>query len=181
MSKRSQVIVAGGGPVGVGFAIDLAQRGIACTLIERRIGMHNIPKGQKLTQRTLEHFYYWGCVDEVRAARLLPPEVPTAGIVAYRDLTSEYWHNFQGREIVGNYYFQTNDRMPQYLFEAVLRRRMARLPLVDARFGWAVKSVAQNGSGVGVGIVHEAGGGAEEMLEADYVVGCPVDICGTDL
>lgn len=181
MSKRSQVIVAGDGPVGVGFAIDLAQRGIACTLIERRIGMHNIPKGQNLTQRTLEHFYYWGCVDEVRAARLLPPEVPTAGIVAYRDLTSEYRHNFQGREIVGNYYFQTNDRMPQYLFEAVLRRRMARLPLVDARFGWAVKSVAQNGSGVGVGIVHEAGGGAEEMLEADYVVGCPVDICGTDL
>ena len=54
-----------------------------CTLLERRVGMHNIPKGQNLTQRSLEHFYFWGCVDEVRAARLLPPEVPAAGIVTY--------------------------------------------------------------------------------------------------
>ena len=130
VGKTSRVIIAGGGPVGVGLAVDLAQRGISCTLVERRVGLHDIPKGQNLTQRTLEHFYFWGCVDEIRAARLLPPEVPAAGIVAYHDLMSPYWHSFEGREIVGEYYFQKNDRMPQYLFEAVLRRRMAQLPLV---------------------------------------------------
>ena len=113
MSKRYQVIIVGGGPVGVGLAIDLAQRGVSCALIERRVGMHNIPKGQNLTQRTLEHFYFWGCVDEVRAQRLLPPEVPAAGIVAYRSLMSDHWHDFQGREILGDYYFQKNDRLPQ--------------------------------------------------------------------
>ena len=35
MSKRYQVIIVGGGPVGVGLAIDLAQRGVSCALIER--------------------------------------------------------------------------------------------------------------------------------------------------
>ena len=172
VSKRYQVIIVGGGPVGVGLAIDLAQRGVSCALIERRVGMHNIPKGQNLTQRTLEHFYFWGCVDEVRAQRLLPPEVPAAGIVAYRSLMSDHWHDFQGREILGDYYFQKNDRLPQYRFEAVLRRRMASLPLVDARFGWAAQDVAQDETSVRVRVVHEAGNGADELLEADYVVGC---------
>jgi len=172
VTKRYQVVVVGGGPVGVGLAIDLAQRGISCALIERRVGMHNIPKGQNLTQRTLEHFYFWGCVDEVRAQRMLPPEVPAAGIVAYRDLMSDYWHDFQGREILGDYFFQKNDRLPQYRFESVLRSRMATLPLVDARFGWAAQDVVQDETGVRVTAVHEAGNGASEELEADYVVGC---------
>ena len=134
--------------------------------------MHNIPKGQNLTQRTLEHFHFWGCVDEVRAQRLLPPEVPAAGIVAYRSLMSDHWHDFQGREILDDYYFQKNDRLPQYRFEAVLRRRMASLPLVDTRFGWAAQDVAQDETSVRVRVVHEAGNGADELLEADYVVGC---------
>ena len=80
MSQRSHVIIVGGGPVGVGLAIDLAQRGVSSTLIERRPGMHNIPRGQNLTQRTLEHFYFWGCVEEVRATRLLPNTVASYGV-----------------------------------------------------------------------------------------------------
>ncbi|HLQ92203.1 MAG TPA: FAD-dependent monooxygenase [Xanthobacteraceae bacterium] len=172
MGATRQVIIVGGGPVGVGLAIDLAQRGVSCTLVERRVGMHNIPKGQNLTQRTLEHFYFWGCVEEVRAQRLLPPEVPSAGIVAYRSLTNEHWHSFEGREIVAPYYFQKNDRLPQYCFENVLRKRMAKLPLIEARFGWAAQTIAQDEHGVCVGVVHEAGGGARETLEADYVIGC---------
>ena len=172
MGKRTQVIIVGGGPVGVGLAIDLAQRGVSSILIERREGMHNVPRGQNLTQRTLEHFYFWGCVDEVRAARLLPPEVPASGIVAYKDLMNEHWHSFEGREIVGQYYFQKNDRMPQYQFEKALRRRMASLAPIEARFGWKVVSVEQNDNGVRVGVEHEAGDGKRETLEADYVVGC---------
>ena len=54
MSKRHQVIIAGGGPTGVALAIELGRRGISCALIERRVGMHNVPKGQNLTARTLD-------------------------------------------------------------------------------------------------------------------------------
>ena len=82
MRKRSQVIIVGGGPVGVGLAVDLGLRGISCALVERRVGMHKIPKGQNLAQRTLERFYFWGCVEELRAQRLLPPEVPASGVTA---------------------------------------------------------------------------------------------------
>jgi 2-polyprenyl-6-methoxyphenol hydroxylase-like FAD-dependent oxidoreductase len=172
LGKRSQVIIVGGGPVGVGLAVDLGLRGISCALVERRVGMHKIPKGQNLAQRTLERFYFWGCVDELRAQRLLPPEVPVSGVTAYESLMSEYWHAFVGREAVNEFYFQRNDRMPQYLLENVLRRKMASLPGVEAHFGWAAQSIAQDPAGVRVAIAHEAGDGARAVLEGDYVVGC---------
>src|ERR1700680_266903 len=108
LRKRSQVIIVGGGPVGVGLAVDLGLRGISCTLVERRVGMHKIPKGQNLAQRTLERFFFWGCVDELRAQRMLPPQVPVSGVTAYKSLMSEYWHIFTGRETVNEFYFQRN-------------------------------------------------------------------------
>src|SRR5437899_10383498 len=128
LRKRSQVIIVGGGPVGVGLAVDLGLRGISCTLVERRVGMHRIPKGQNLAQRTLEHCYFWGCVAELRAQRLLPPEGPVSGVTAYKSLMSEYWHAFAGREAVNELYFQKNYRMPQYLLENVFIRKAESLP-----------------------------------------------------
>jgi 2-polyprenyl-6-methoxyphenol hydroxylase-like FAD-dependent oxidoreductase len=172
LRARSQVIIVGGGPVGVGLAVDLGLRGISCTLVERRVGMHKIPKGQNLAQRTLERFYFWGCVDELRAQRVLPPEVPVSGVTAYKNLMSEHWHALAGREAVGEFYFQKNDRMPQYLLEGVLRRKMEKIPLVEAHFGWAVRSVEQDAAGVQATIENETGDSAHAILEGDYIVGC---------
>src|SRR3981081_4330061 len=115
MADRYQVIIVGGGPVGMGLAVDLGLRGISCALVERHRTPQRIPKGQNLTQRTLEHFYFWGIVDELRAARLLPPGYPRGGVPAYGNLMSEYWLAPAGREAVQSYYFQENDRLPQYL------------------------------------------------------------------
>ena len=106
MNKRYQVIIVGGGPVGVALAVDLGLRGISCALVERRVEPQHIPKGQNLTQRTLEHFYFWGIVDELRAARMLPPGYPISGIIAYGNLMSEYWYAPPQREIVSSYYFE---------------------------------------------------------------------------
>jgi 4-hydroxyisophthalate hydroxylase len=73
MTKKYQVVIVGGGPTGVALSLSLASRGVTSAVVERRAGMHNIPKGQNLTHRTLENFYFWGCVDELRAARIMPP------------------------------------------------------------------------------------------------------------
>jgi 4-hydroxyisophthalate hydroxylase len=171
MSKRHQVVIVGGGPVGVALAVELGQRGIDCALVERRLEPQRIPKGQNLTQRSVEHFYFWGVGEELRAARLLPPEFPMSGIVAYRDLSSEYWYAPPLREIVNSYYFQNNERLPQYLGESVLRKRMAQLQNVEARFGWVADTIEQDARGARVTIAKDGGAG-REVLEADYVVGC---------
>jgi 2-polyprenyl-6-methoxyphenol hydroxylase-like FAD-dependent oxidoreductase len=171
MKKHYQVVIVGGGPVGVALAVELGQRGITCALVERRLEPQRIPKGQNLTQRSVEHFYFWGVADELRAARMLPPSYPMNGIVAYRHLNNEYWYAPPLREIVNPYYFQNNERLPQYQDEYVLRRRMARLPNVESRFGWIAETIAQDAERASVSIV-EDGGSGREVLEADYVVGC---------
>ena len=171
MTKRHQVIIVGGGPVGVGLALDLGLRGISCVLVERRTGLQNIPKGQNLTQRTLEHFYFWGIADELRTARVMPAGYPIGGVTAYGNLMSDYWHVPPGREVVRQYFFQDNERLPQYKTEEVLRRRLATVPNVETRFGWTAKSIEQDANGVRV-VVADPTGSAQETLEADYIVGC---------
>src|SRR5215470_13176844 len=159
MNKRYQVVIVGGGPVGVALAIELGQRGISCALVERRLVPQRIPKGQGLTQRSMEHLHSWGVADRLRAVRLLPPEIPVTGVTAYRDLMSEYWYAPPLREVVTPYYSQDNERLPQYLTEQVLRTRMAELAIVEARFGWSAERVEQDASGVRVAIVEEGGRG----------------------
>jgi 2-polyprenyl-6-methoxyphenol hydroxylase-like FAD-dependent oxidoreductase len=169
MSKRYQVVIVGGGPVGVALAVELGLRGISCALVERRLEPQLIPKGQNLTQRSMEHFHSWGVADEVRAVRMLPPEFPMSGIVSYRDLNNEYWYAPPLREIVNSYYFEPNERLPQYLVENVLRKRLAQIGSVEARFGWTAETIEQDASSARVTIAKD---GAKDILEADYVVGC---------
>jgi 2-polyprenyl-6-methoxyphenol hydroxylase-like FAD-dependent oxidoreductase len=169
MTQKYNVVIVGGGPVGVALAVDLGLRNISCVLVEARVGLSSIPKGQNLTQRTLEHFQFWGIVDELRAARVMPPGYPIGEVTAYGNLASDYWHAPPGRELVRSYYSQANERLPQYKMEEVLRRKMDSLPLIEQRFGWTAKTVTQNENGVQVTIAKD---GAEEVLDADYVVGC---------
>jgi 4-hydroxyisophthalate hydroxylase len=171
MAHQTQVIIVGGGPVGVALAVELGQRGISCLLVERYMTPQRIPKGQNLTQRTLEHFYFWNIVDELRASRVMPPGYPIGGITAYRNLMSEYWFAPPGREVVRSFYFQENDRLPQYQMEGVLRRRMADFPTVTSMFGWSAESIEQDHNRVRVTIA-EVNGSGRDTIEGEYLVGC---------
>jgi 2-polyprenyl-6-methoxyphenol hydroxylase-like FAD-dependent oxidoreductase len=158
MVQSYDVAIVGGGPVGVALAVELGQRGISCVLVERHVTPQRIPKGQGLTNRTLEHFYFWRCVDELRAARVMPPGYPIGNVTAYGNLMSPYFHalgtrSSQGRGAeVQDYYFQRNERLPQYCTEAVLRNRLKQLPSVTTLFGWTAERVEQDDAGASITI-----------------------------
>ena len=103
---------------------------------------------------------------------LLPPGYPIGGLTAYRNLASDYWYAPAGLEAVRSYYFQANERLPQYLTEEVLRERMKALPSVKAMFGWAGKRIDQDENGVRVSVTGEDWPYEDEVIEADYAVGC---------
>ena len=168
--KKQQVVIVGGGPVGMAMAIELAQRGITSAIVERRTQEHRIPKGQGLQQRTIEHFYSWGLLEKVRAARVLPPDFSLSGVTAYMNLSTEYWYSPPFREVVNQYYFQSSERVPQYLTERVLRDRMAELRGIESFVGWTVNSIEQDQDCVRVGMV--APDGTREAIEGDYAIGC---------
>ncbi len=162
---QTQVAIVGGGPVGLGLAIDLGQRGISVVVIEKEEELHRIPKGQNLTQRTMEHFRLWGVEDQIRACRLMPPGYPSVGINAWGNLMSQYSHPWFRRSQVDPFYFSSNERLPQYRSEEVLRYRLTELPNVTTLYGTAALAVDQSDQQARIST--EAG-----AIEATYVVGC---------
>ncbi|MEK9803130.1 MAG: FAD-dependent monooxygenase [Curvibacter sp.] len=167
----TQVVIVGGGPVGMGLAIELGQRGIRCTIVERHREPQRIPKGQNLTQRTLEHFHFWGAEQALRAARTIPPEYGIGGLTAYGTLLGDYHYDWLQRDLVRPYYYTANERLPQYATEAVLRARVRELPTVEVLYGWQAVEVRDEGAQVRV-TVSGQGGSARRELCADYAVGC---------
>lgn len=164
------VVIVGGGPVGMGLAIELGQRGIATIVVERYPQPQPIPKGQNLTQRTMEHFHFWGAEKQLRAARTIPPEYGIGGLTAYGTLLGPHTYDWLQRDLVKPYYYTSNERLPQYATEAVLRARVAQLPSVQTLYGWDARAVAQDAQGVTVTIAQREGGG-QRVLRSTYAVG----------
>jgi 4-hydroxyisophthalate hydroxylase len=167
-----EVAIVGGGPVGLALGVELGQRGVRCVVIEQRTQQHQIPRGQNLTHRSLENFYAWGCAAELRAERILPPGYPIANITAYQNLGSDYWYMPKGREVVAEYYFQENERLPQYLTERVLARRLAELPSVEVRYGWRLLSLRADDQGAQLELASTSAPDEHDEVSARYVVGC---------
>ena len=171
MTEPKPVVIVGGGPVGLGLAIELGQRGIGCVLIERYAQPQPIPKGQNLTQRTMEHMLAWGVEAQLRAARTIPKDYGIGGMTAYGTLLGGYHYDWLQRELVRPYYLTDNERLPQYATEAVLRDRVRSLPAIETLFGWQVDHVAQDDAGVTIHAAERNGDG-RRVLHAQYAVGC---------
>ncbi|HEY4277404.1 MAG TPA: FAD-dependent monooxygenase [Conexibacter sp.] len=171
MNYDAEVVIVGGGPVGMGLAIELGQRGVHCVVVERYPQPRPIPKGQNLTQRTMEHFHFWGAEAELRAARTIPPAYGIGGLTAYGTLLGPYAYDWLQRDLVKSFYFTANERLPQYATEAVLRRRAAELPSVELVYGWDAQEIRQDASGVNVKLGRRRGEG-RRVIHALYAVGC---------
>ena len=169
--RDTQILIIGGGPVGLGLALELGLRGIRCCLVERYPDPQPIPKGQNLTQRTLEHFHFWGAEKQLRAARTVPREYGIGGMTAYGTLLSGYNYDWLQRELVRPFYFTDNERLPQYATEAVLRQRVSEIPAIETLYGWSADTIMQDAHGVTVDVAERRGEG-RRTIRADYVVGC---------
>ncbi len=167
----ADVVIAGGGPVGLGLAIELGQRGIGCLVVERYEQPQPIPKGQNLTQRTMEHFHFWHAEEQLRAARTVPKEYGIGGMTAYGTLLGDYHYDWLQRELVKPFYHTDNERLPQYATEAVLRARVAELPSVTTSYGWSVQTLSQDEQGVTLTLAERSGPG-QRTVSASYAVGC---------
>jgi 2-polyprenyl-6-methoxyphenol hydroxylase-like FAD-dependent oxidoreductase len=170
VASDHDVLIVGGGPVGMGLAIDLGQRGVRTAVIERHHQSQPVPKGQNLTQRTMEHFWLWGVEQEVRAARTIPPEYGIGGLTAYGTLLSGHHYDWMQRELVRPFYLTDNERLPQYATEAVLRRRAGALADVDIHYGWTAEEVRQDDESAAVTMADADG--QRRTLRGRCLVGC---------
>lgn len=168
---NADVIIVGGGPVGMALAIDLALQDMKTIVVERHDAIQQVPKGQNLTARTGEHFRRWGVTDAIRAASPIPRSYGSGGVATYGNYLSDYHYEWFNRARIVDYYAATNERLPQYRTEAVLRARADDLDNITLRTGWSFDQLDQDKDGVTVRI-KETKGEQTDTLSAKYLVGC---------
>jgi 2-polyprenyl-6-methoxyphenol hydroxylase-like FAD-dependent oxidoreductase len=170
---RTQVLIVGGGPVGLALSLELGSRGIHCCVIEQneRLGASQAPRSKMLNVRSMTHVRRWGLVDEIRRATPLPPKYPSDIIYATR-LTGPEFARFENA-------FSTNragdDRfpdgaawIPQYRNEDVFRDAAARMPSVTVMMGTRLLTFTQTQQQVEATIATAKG---SQVVRADYIVG----------
>ncbi len=168
---NADVIIVGGGPVGVALAIDLALQDMKSIVVERHDSIQQVPKGQNLTARTGEHFRRWGVTSAIRAASPIPRSYGSGGVATYDNYLSDYHYEWFNRARIVDYYAATNERLPQYRTEEVLRARAAETGKITLMRGWSFQSVEQHDHGVVVDITMTQGGDSQ-TISAPFLVGC---------
>lgn len=178
------VLIAGGGPVGLTLAIDLAVRGIDCLVVERRREVTRHPKATLLGARSMELFRRWGLDDAVFGAAI-PPDCPY-NIVFTTRLAAHELGRFTGpsiaqvrsrdvtaaarfRDLAWSPYGKT--QIGQQALEPVLRAKAATMPDLDLRLGTTVVEITQDARGV-TAVLEPTGGGPRSTIRAAYAVAC---------
>jgi 2-polyprenyl-6-methoxyphenol hydroxylase-like FAD-dependent oxidoreductase len=170
--SSTQVLIAGGGPVGLATAVELGRRGIDCLVVEpREVVSHARPRCKTVNIRTMEHMRRWGLAEELRKRAPLPFEW-SQDIVFCTSLAGRELSRFTGVLGLiegGDRYPETSQQAPQFVLEELLRETVEGIETCVLATVWSVDGLAQTADEVKVTIVD--GAGNRTVVAADYVVG----------
>ncbi|MFB4285479.1 MULTISPECIES: FAD-dependent oxidoreductase [unclassified Nonomuraea] len=159
-----EVLVIGGGPVGLCAALELSRHGISTLLVERHSGTSIFPKARLVTTRTMELFRAWGIQDEVERAGMPREEYLAVGVGS--SLTADDFVRAAAE------LSRDAPQSPTYTFlcaqdvlEVILRRHAGAV--ADVRFGATVTRVTPAADGVEA-VVSAADG--ETLVRCRYLV-----------
>ncbi len=170
MNVRVPVLIVGGGPVGLALAGELGWRGVPSTLVEKSDGSIEQPKMDLVGIRTMEFARRWGILDWVRDAPY-PLDYPqdyiyVTGLNGY-ELAREPFPG-RGFEAIPPESPQKRERVPQDMFDPILRRFAERSGHATLRYNCELVSFTETSDGVRAEVKTANG---IEIIEADYMVG----------
>lgn len=172
-ARSTQVVIAGGGPVGLSAAVELIRRGIACVVIEPRAVVSRArPRCKTVNVRTMEHLRRWGIADRLRQ-RVPLSATWSKDIVFCTSLTGYELSRFSGvlgLEAEGDRFPELGQQAPQYMLEELLREAVEELAPGSLLTGARLVGLEQDDREARVMITEESG--EVVRITADYVLGC---------
>ena len=178
MSKpptHTQVLIIGGGPVGLAAGMELGTRGIDCVVVEPRTTIsRSRPRAKTTNARTMEHFRRWGLAERIREIAPLPVDWSQDVVFCTTLLGMEIAriHGVLGLAPEGSELFsEPGQQIPQFLVEEVLREGVTDLPNCSFAVGWRLESLTQNEREVRAGLILDGTDERHEII-ADYLIGC---------
>ncbi len=178
MVERTEVLIVGAGPVGLTLAVDLGQKGVRCTLIERKEAPQFLPKMERCNARTMEIFRRMGLAEKVRAAGLrsdVPMDVyvilamnrPPLLRHAYPSVAAARRQIDACRD--GTMPLEPYQLISQYTLEPLLKSVAEALPCVTLRYGCEFLSFQQDASAVTTRTLFK---NQVSEIRSAYLVGC---------
>ena len=183
---NTEVLIVGGGPVGMSLAADLNYRGVKCILVEKKIGTTRIPKASLVNVRSMEHFRRLEIAGLLKEKTTFPGDVPVylvmgTGMLRHKQITSfcygSWGEAFDGRTSFPYYNLgcsaECSILCPQLILEPILKEHLDTAPNVTSYWGWSLVGLQQDVGGDGmVTATIENTADRKVTVNARFVVGC---------
>lgn len=175
------VLIAGGGPVGMTLALNLARYGVRSIVAERNPDTTKHPKMDLTNGRSMELYRRLGLTEKLRDAGV--PRENAFDIAWFTSLSGRQLHRFHypsAREMTeiiraendGHHTAEAGLRVSQIEIEPVLKKAIDEHPLIDVRFGTRFERIAeQDELGVTAEIVEEVSG-RSTRVRCQFLAGC---------
>jgi 2-polyprenyl-6-methoxyphenol hydroxylase-like FAD-dependent oxidoreductase len=172
-AETTEVVIAGGGPVGLTVAHELGARGITCVLLEpRRRPDLASPRCKQVNPRSMEIFRRLGVATAVRDHARLPFGWSDSAVFC-TSLTGHQLERFDGVFALSD--IQRPELAEPALWcaqnhvEEALRDTLTRRATVSPRWGWSLTGLEQDAGGVTAVATDDAG--RERVVRGAYLVG----------
>ncbi|MFE7581638.1 FAD-dependent monooxygenase [Streptomyces gardneri] len=170
--EETEVLIVGGGPVGLALALDLTHRGVDFILAEAGDGRVTHPRVSTVGPRAMEAFRRWGVADAIRGAGW--PADHTLDIAWVTAVGGYELHRLRlgtaGGRPLPSYTPEPESICPQHWLAPLLTARLGVRPAGPVRLGTRLVDLVRKPDRVGAVLVD--GAGVRTTVHARYLVGC---------